>query len=937
MVRAANAVVMEALERGGTVVTANRRLARYLRAEYARLQMAAGRGAWETPKAVSAGRWLRDCWERVVDGGLAGAEASLLILTPEQESLVWESVVRGSDAGKFLISAERTAAEAARAYRLFHDYRIERSALDGGPGDASVFAQWMAVFDSTCEREGWLPRVRLSERLAALVQRGIPVAGGPIHFVGFDSVTPALTHLKKVLQEQGVDIQDVASEGAAGGQGGQVVRVECATPEEEWDTAARWARARLEQDPDASVCVVVPDLAAERSRVIRAFRRVLEPRSLLKPDIEGASRVFNVSVGGALGSEPMVRSALLALRLTIGQIPITETGSLLRSPYIGGADAEGAARARLDGSMRGWGGLVISGRRLATEKEARENCPDFVKRLDRALSALNGSGAGVGADIARTAGEWAEKFAAVLDAFGWPAVRPLTSREWQTLAEWRELLAAYETLGCVVGKEPISTAVARLSRLAQERIFQPQSPETRLQILGGLEAGGLEFDAVWVTGLHDGVSPGAAAPNPFLPVEVQARVGISGATAGLRAAFSARVIQRLLTSAPEVVVSHARRNGDVAQRPSPFVAHLPAKIPSAIAPSLVRTPHDLLLGTAVMETVDDTMGPPIARTAAVYGGAYRVKQHSDCPFRAFAQHRLGAEEFDTPTLGLSPMERGSLTHAALEAVWRRLRSSKALRALLVPQEEDDDIAPKIKKLVAEAVRESIRKIRKDRPDLQRTMSTFWDLEFRRLLFLICNWLIIESIVTSGDFEVVLLEGKVLEGVVGVAEPTNFEIGGLAFSGRVDRVDRLPDGQLIITDYKTGSTPPSPRDWEGARPAEPQLLLYATAGPWKPEEIARIQFAIVSPGKMDITHYPQMLYADLSDVVGPSGQTWLQTLNSWRRVLDRMGREMSEGYASVDPREGGKVCRNCPLPMLCRVASMERAELREDSEDDETLD
>ena len=942
MVRAANKVLMDALARASTVVTANKRLARYLRAEYARLQVSAGRRAWETPKAVSAGRWLRDCWARAVDGGLAGADAGLLVLTPEQEALIWESVVGLSAAGRNLMSVERTAAEVARAYKLFHDYRIARSDLKDTAGDVAVFADWMAVFDSRCESEGWLPRVRLTERLAALAERGVAVAEGRVVFAGFDTVTPALAHLQDVLRRKGVAIEDVAPAEAAGGGGGRVVRVECTTTEEEWDTAARWVCARLKRDPGASLCVVVPDLAATRPRVVRAFRRVLEPRSLLSPDIESAPQSFNVSVGTPLASEPMVRTALVALRLTVGEVAVVEAGSVLRSPYIGGHSEEVSVRAQLDAEMRGWGGLNMSGWRLARDDRAKAMCPGWVRRLRQALRAVGVAEHGFGARVARPAGEWTEKFAAALDALGWPAVRFMTSRERQTLAEWRELLAAYEALGCVAGEEPASLALQRLSRLAGERIFQPQSPETRVQVLGGLEAGGLEFDAVWVTGLHDGVSPGAAAPNPFLPLEVQTRVGIRDATAGLRAEFGARVIRRLLRSAPEVVVSHARREGDVAQRPSPFVAHLPAVSPSALALAGGRPPHETLLGQAVLETVDDTMAPAITGQDAVYGGAYRVKQHSDCPFRAFAQHRLGAEEWHTPTLGLSPMERGSLIHSALEAVWRRYRTIQALRAHVRIEEDPADgsamgeLDPEFDKTVAESVREAIRKLQKERPDLPRTMPAFWDIEFQRLMALVSSWMIEEARDLSRDFEVVVLEGKVLDGVTGVVEPARFVIGGLAFRGRVDRVDRLPDGRLVITDYKTGSMAPSKRDWKGVRPAEPQLPLYATAGPWKPNEIAGIQFGVITPKGFAVDGWRDTDFMDGNSVRSPVA-AWLEVLSQWRAVLDRIGQEMREGYASVDPREGGDPCRNCPLPTLCRVGTLDRPDLKEGLGDDEAHD
>jgi ATP-dependent helicase/nuclease subunit B len=935
MVQTVNKGLMEALERGGAVVTVNKRLARWLRAEYARRQISAGRSAWETPKAVAVGRWLWDCWERAVAGGAAGADAALIVLSPAQEAAVWERVVRDSAAGRPLMSPERTAAEAARAYKLFHDYRLKPHDLDGASGDVQVFAGWMQEFDALCGREGWLPRVRLAERLEALALGGVRVAEGPVFFAGFDTVTPALAHLKAVLQKKGVAIHDLTAEGPGDGAESRVVRVECATAEEEWDAAARWVRGRLERDPRASLCVVVPDLAASRSRVVRAFRQVLEPESMLAPG-ESVPSTFNVSVGTPLSGEPMVHAALLALRMAAGPVSVAEASSLLRSPHIGGAGEEAAARAHLDVRMRGWGGLKVSIERLTKDKTAQNTCPDLVKRLKRASGALGLPPLASEQASARLE-EWAGKFAAVLDALGWPAARPMSSRERQALAEWRELLAEYEALGAVVGPETASDALARLARLAGERIFQPESPETRVQVLGGLEATGLEFDALWVTGLHDGVSPGAAAPSPFLPLEAQVRAGIRDATAGLRAEFGRRVVQRLLSAAAEVVVSHARRDGDIAQRPSPYVADIGLSDLSGLLLSRVKAPHEILMGCGTTESYDDAMAPPMTTAGVVPGGAYRVKQHSDCPFRAFAQHRLGAEEFDVPTVGLNPMERGLAVHATLEAVWRTLKTSDALRAGFTWEaggEQPAAMKPELQNIIRDAARVAVRDLQSRRPDL---IPTVFDLEHNRLCQIAAEWLWVEVTDREGGFEVVLLEGQRPDEPNGKRERLEAKIGGLKLRGRVDRVDRLEDGRLVIFDYKTSSDPPGAKDFDGPRPREPQLPLYLTAGPWKPEEVAGIYFGILLPGKCAIRGEDDHASAPREEGEPGSApsQEWLETVDRWRAVLDRMGMEMRDGYAAVDPRDG-TVCRRCPLPTLCRIRSVERPDLMEEFDNGEAM-
>jgi ATP-dependent helicase/nuclease subunit B len=73
-------------------------------------------------------------------------------------------------------------------------------------------------------------------------------------------------------------------------------------------------------------------------------------------------------------------------------------------------------------------------------------------------------------------------------------------------------------------------AIANLRRLCADTLFQPESPDAPIQVLGVLESLGLEFDALWVSGLTDDVWPMRARPNPFLPPALQKKAGIREAS-----------------------------------------------------------------------------------------------------------------------------------------------------------------------------------------------------------------------------------------------------------------------------------------------------------------------------------------------------------------------------------------------------------------------
>src|SRR3546814_20337818 len=68
---------------------------------------------------------------------------------------------------------------------------------------------------------------------------------------------------------------------------------------------------------------------------------------------------------------------------------------------------------------------------------------------------------------------------------------------------WREVLVDFSRLERVLGRIPLSAAVSALRELADRTVFQPQSGDARVQVMGQLEAQGLSFDALWVTGIDD--------------------------------------------------------------------------------------------------------------------------------------------------------------------------------------------------------------------------------------------------------------------------------------------------------------------------------------------------------------------------------------------------------------------------------------------------
>jgi len=139
------------------------------------------------------------------------------------------------------------------------------------------------------------------------------------------------------------------------------------------------------------------------------------------------------------------------------------------------------------------------------------------------------------------------------------------------------------------------------------------------------------------------------------------------------------------------------------------------------------------------------------------------------------------------------------------------------------------------------------------------------------------------------------------------------LGGLRMTIRADRVDQLENGELVILDYKTGECRAS--DWEGSRPDEPQLPIYAVTAE---APVAGVFFGRLKTGALGFRGLADS-EGIVPEVKVPDDQPSLEeTIEEWRRVLDRLGREFKAGQAIVDPKDPRKTCRNCALPALCRI-------------------
>jgi ATP-dependent helicase/nuclease subunit B len=538
-----------------------------------------------------------------------------------------------------------------------------------------------------------------------------------------------------------------------------------------------------------------PDPAAEAQAIALALREALETpgrtAALVTPDRQLAGRVsallrrWNVQADDSAG-KPLSQVAPGTLLLGIASAAAEELApvpllALLKHPLVG------------------------------VEGEARAEWLDQIRSLDRALRSPRPPSGLAGLD-----GFFAEKGG----MRAWSVVRDRVNRldgffrEEQSLAEFARKIADAAThlsgdaawrgadgrmVADLLAELQGSKAAARivvsaadavplLRQLLDERAVRPHyGGHPRIFIWGLLEARLQRADLVVLAGLNEGVWPALPAPDPWLPPKVRAMLAMP--TLESRIGLAAHDFASAL-GAPEVLITRALR--DVK---SPTVASRLLHRLDAISGGL---PRDRVL-ERLTRALDDPGDPQPADRPAPSPPAderpkdiwvTQVDRLKADPFAFYASAMLKLRQLDPVDADYSARWKGDEVHKVFEA-WLNHDDCdpNQLRARAERLLGDEAIHPMLRALWAPRLLEAIDWI----AEMERSNQA----EGRRPL---------------------------------KAEATGeAPLAGIQVHGRVDRIDRLPDGGIAIIDYKTGK-PPSKKAIEAGFALQLGLLgLIGRAG------------------------------------------------------------------------------------------------------------
>ena len=859
--------VLESLKKGAMIITPNNRLTKMLMDKYlSHMQVA----AIPQPLCLSYDNLLQSLYSRLLHE--TPHHPHPLLLNNYQIYYLWKQILSKEGQNNHQGFLEQVIQ--AWDYCQLWEINPQKNAAFSTLPTTHRFSYWSHIFQDFLNTHQLICPEQL---VPYLMQHTISAPSHKIIWLCFDSYTPQQRALQNYFAQEGsaVHSMDLPKNPtnnymfAAEDQDHELQSIII------WAKKKCWHQQQLRKNTDIAsdtvkfsaremnsmnqerFAVVIPDLNQRAHQIDRLLQQHFTEDQ------------YNISLGNHLADYAIVSHALCCLSLSTNRISNVQARLLVNSPFIAQARIE--ASQRLECLLDNY--LILDN--FFSLQDFSHSIQQAAPLLAKLLSTISPY------PKAASPTQWVELFQARLAMLGFPGEYLLDSANYQCYQRFLSSFDEFKKLQVITKQLNCSEALSSLTHLAQTTIFQPEkNASAPIQVLGLLEASGCEFESIWIAGMTEQCLPQKTQFSPFIPLEIQKEQGLPYTDPDREFLLAEQTVQRFQNAGSEIIWSYPLHTDGQQNLPSPLMIMINSE---PYITTYTETPPSK---PPIVHTYQDNcpMPPPNSILSA---STSLLAHQAQCPFRAFAAHRLAARGPANNQDGLSLKERGILLHHALELFWKNVHNQQQLCAM-----SDNELTTLIQTVIQKALQPYAKVHRASFPPLLQ------EIEADRLQQLIENMIIWEK--NRPEFTIYALE-----------KPYELTLANIHFKIRVDRIDQLATGEKWVIDYK--SSLPSPLPWNEDIPTEPQILLYALID----NQVNTLLFAQLKKGQFITKGLSDTDY-NLTGVKTLKDTSWNEQNSGWHKKLTDLADKFYQGNAVAQPKNVS-LCKTCDYSELCRTS------------------
>lgn len=847
-----------------TILTANQRQARMLRSKL----LSETDVIIELPEILTIENWVQTLWAE--QQRYLNERCFRTLLNTPQALWAWKLAIEQINDIPPLIDASSLARQLKSTEDIHRLYQLRLDAnLNQLTEETHFYLKVKSLKDKLVSDWGAIDVYDAITLLIELFNANQTRFGTTVYTFGFVEIPPI--HESLIRSVTGTDLCTLVDDN----RNISADYIALNTEKDELDYAASWAVNVLNDHPDASIAIVVPNLNSEYKTIQQALMRTLETENYIDAE-PSTAKLFDISMSESLWNIKLIRDAVLLLKLFDKQIHRDNASSFIQSCYWSGLSTEQRAESMKRLSKLAELNLSSSAfLDILKPREEQEDVSTLYARFTKLKSQQPET------KTPRTPSQWVAWFIDCLDTMGWPGEAPLNSMEFQYSNAFTNLLNTVSSFDAL-HKQPIAFVSFRslLEDCCLQQVAHLELKRPKIRVMGLMEAAEQPFDHCLVIGMNEGIFPEAAKPNAFLPISLQKENATPRSSFEREHRYALKLLEGIKTCSRHITFTRYQQDDSGHTLASPILNELGVNDVTSMKSVSIESlglnehlQHAINFDGFASIPVGDA--PPYPPNTLITGGAGHLNAYWNNPLFAYFQYGLGVNKPDDLHIGLSPSVRGNFYHHVLEKIYANYPSKNELSHFFESSTfvaELSEYANSIwRSLWAKTKQSAVTVEEYEKSRLIETVSNFIEMDISR----------------SDDFHVLSLEEKI-----------RIKLQERYLDVRIDRVDQISPNSVLVIDYKTGKNTLSGVSKKST--SDFQLPLYAIAK--ENSGVEGVSFALLNENppcylglcseKIQISGLHESTKISRSEL--PEG--WQATLDHWRENACELIDALSKGEA-----------------------------------------